>query len=76
LEILYSEDELVYFDSLPDLIDKIRYYAQHTNRIAEKGWHRAHHSLSCERVTKFMVELVFASPFSEQYEWAKEIYHH
>jgi len=77
LEMLYKDNELVYFNSQEDLVEKIRYYHENgieRNRIAEAGWQRTHHSYSAQRITTFMLETIFDQPYSEEYEWKSERY--
>lgn len=77
LELLFSDDELVYYSTLDDLLDKILYYHSHEKNcraIAEKGWNRAHRCYSAERVTRYMLELLFETPFTADYEWKGEMY--
>ncbi len=74
-EILYTEDEIVYFDSVAELIDKIRYYCQNDEqlrKIAAGGWQKAHTSFNCQRVAKYMLEVIYDESFSEPYEWRNE----
>ena len=76
MDILFGEDEIVYYQSDEDLIDKILYYIEHSDerrRVAEKGWSRAHTSYSPERVTQFMVETIFHQQYSQDYEWLSEV---
>jgi hypothetical protein len=77
MEILYGENDLIYFDTLDDLLDKLMYYQQHQEegrRIAENGWRTAHKSHNAKRVTGYMLELLFELPFSSEYEWQEAIY--
>ncbi|AOA57461.1 glycosyltransferase family protein [Acinetobacter larvae] len=74
---LYNDDEVVYFDDQFDLAEKIKYYSTHpeqAKRIAELGWLKTRHSFNAQRITQFMIELIFALPFSQAYEWADEVY--
>ena len=78
METLFAETELVYFDTHEDLIEKIVYFNTHDDerrQIAEKGWHRAHTCYSSERVTQFMIELLFEVPYSSDYEWKDFVFH-
>lgn len=77
LELLFNEDELVYYDTFDELLEKILYY--HSNpeecrAIAAKGWRRAHESYSAETVTRYMLELLLELPFSLDYCWKNEIF--
>lgn len=76
MDILFGEDEVIYYQSDEDLIDKIIYYIGHQEerkRIAEKGWTRAHSSYSPERVTQFMMETIFHQRYSQDYEWLSQV---
>lgn len=76
-EALYNDQELAYFDSVDELIDKTRYYHQHPDEaavLAERGWRRSHQSCNAERVAKFMEETIFELPYSEHYEWRDHIF--
>lgn len=77
MDTLFSNEELVYFDTIDELLEKIRYYHENDGEaveIALKGWERAHTSYNCERVTRFMIECLTSTPFSSAYEWQDEIY--
>lgn len=68
---LYSDDELVYFSDVDDLIEKILYYKEHDEerqRIAKNGYERAHRCYNVQRVARFIEEETFGR-HSEQYEW-------
>jgi hypothetical protein len=76
-DLIYKDDEIVYFDDLDGLISSARYYAAHPDeaaKIAEAGWNRAHQSCSAERVTRFMEETIFNRPYSESYEWLPHVF--
>lgn len=77
MELLYQEDEVVYFDSLEDLMSKIdQILKDDTLRklIAYKGWKKTQTSYNSTRITKFMLETIFNNPYSEEYEWISEVY--
>lgn len=74
---LYKDDEVVYFDNINDLIDKFKFYKadiENAKRVAKRGWNRSHQSYNSKRVSKFMIELILDQSFSEDYEWAHEVY--
>ncbi len=59
LEKLYAEDEIVYFEGIDQLVEKIRHYAaDRTSRvaIAEKGWARNHRDYSGTEVARIIVD--------------------
>ena len=63
---LYAEDELVYFDHVDDLIEKVNHYHSYPEQaaqIAEKGWQRAHSTCAVERVVRFMEETLLNQPW-------------
>ncbi|MDK9706541.1 MAG: glycosyltransferase [Desulforhopalus sp.] len=77
MERLFRDDQIVYFDTLDDLLEKIVYYHNHDGEcrtIAERGWQRAHRSFNGARVCRYMLELLFDTPFSANYEWLDEVY--
>ena len=77
MELLFSENEIVYFKNLDDLLAKLIYFHRHPEegrRIAEQGWQRAHSSYSAGRVTRYMLERLFDQPLSSDYEWKDELF--
>jgi glycosyltransferase involved in cell wall biosynthesis len=75
-EILFSDDEVVYFDNFNDLEKKVNYYLQNDDeriKIAKKGWKKVHQSYNSTRVTKFMIETIFDLDYTEEYEWKNQI---
>lgn len=59
LEQLYAEDEIVYYDTIDDLAEKVRHYAMATEErlsIARKGWERNHRDYSGTEVAKIIVD--------------------
>lgn len=72
MHALYSDSEVVYYNNVDELADKVRYFQQHDEerrRIAAAGYRRAHSSFNVTRIAKYMVETSFALPYSEPYEW-------
>jgi hypothetical protein len=77
MRTLFSPEEVVYYETDDDLVEKIKHYASHQDKrrlIAANGWKRAHVSYNGKRVTRFMLEAIYAEPFSEEYEWRTECY--
>lgn len=73
LRELYDETEMVYFHDIDDLVEQIRYFQSHDEEarsIARNGRERAHRSYNPQRVARFIKEVTFGSPLSEDYEWA------
>lgn len=76
-ETLYTAQEIVYFDDQADLADKITYYAHHPEQayqVAHAGWTKTRQAFNAQRITKYMIELTFNLPWTEQYEWESEVY--
>ncbi len=74
LRELFSDEEMVYFRDLDDLLDKLRYYkanAAEAREIARRGRERAHRSYNAQRIARFITEISFEQPLSEDYEWAE-----
>jgi len=73
LRELFSDEEMVHFRDLDDLLDKLRYYKTHdaeARAIARRGRERAHRSYNVQRIARFITEISFEQPLSENYEWA------
>lgn len=76
-ERLFSEKELVYFDNMEELIDKLRFFHNNDRElrsIAARGRQVIHQLCNARRVTAYMLEVIFSTPFSSCYEWAEEQY--
>ncbi len=74
---LYSEDELAFYDDFDDLIKKIEYFNLHDNEareIAENGWRRSHEIFNDRLVAKYIEEVTFRRPLSEDYQWPTELH--
>lgn len=74
---LYQDDEIIYFKDIYDLVEKYHYFVHHPDeakKVAMKGHHKSHTAFNSARVTKFMLEVIFDYPLSEQYEWSHEVY--
>ena len=77
MERFFTEKETVYFDEAGDLAEKILYYNTHDGEraaIAAAGREKYHRIFSGARVLRFMVETMTGEKYSEDYEWAEEVY--
>jgi glycosyltransferase involved in cell wall biosynthesis len=75
IELLFSEDEIIFFDSFEELEDKAKFYAKNDKqriKIAQNGWKRAHNSYNSTRVAKYLIEAIYDKKYSEDYEWLEE----
>lgn len=69
---LFAEDEVVYYDDAKHLLQQVAAYLQDDNawrQVAERGHQRAHRCYNEKRVTKFMLEAITESQWSEDYDW-------
>jgi len=78
LEELFQEDkEMVFFSSSEELLDKVLYYKEHDDKrkeIARRGWEKSHNHLNVSKVAKYIIEVTFKRPLSEDYIWPTELY--
>lgn len=77
LDKLYRDDEVVFFDALPDLIDKVRHYKNNPaarRAVAQKGWLKAHNEFNSTLVTQYIVERLFDKVLSRNYAWPTEVH--
>lgn len=75
-ELLFSADEVAYFDTVDELTGLVRHFQKNPEQaaaVAEAGWRRAHRTCAAERVARYMEELAFGKPFSEAYEWQAHV---
>ena len=78
LEELFEEDkEIVFFSSKEELLEKVIYYKNHDDerkKIAQCGWEKSHNCFNERLVAKYMLEVAFRLPLSEDYAWPTETY--
>ena len=77
LQRFFSEQEAVFFKNNDDLSEKILYFHTHADKcraVANAGRDCYHRLFNSERVLKFMLETLLQTPYSENYEWADEVY--
>ena len=75
LDQLFTEDEMVFFDSNDDLIDKIAHFLEKEDgrrRIAKNGWEKAHRHLNERLATQYIVDVLFRENLSHPYIWPTE----
>lgn len=62
LNDLFNEDEVIFYSSNDELIEKIDYYSKNINEvktIALKGWKRGHHNYNEKIITNYMLHKAF-----------------
>lgn len=72
LEEIYAEDEVVYFEGLADLVEKVDWHKRNPAQrqaAARKGWERAHGPFETTNVMKYMLEQLFERPLTGHYPW-------
>lgn len=79
IEILFNNDEIVFFDEKEECLKEINYYLlnnEERNKKAQNAWEKVHKSYNSTRVTKFMIETILEEDYSENYEWKNEMIIH
>lgn len=77
LEDIYRDKvDVVYFDNLDDCFEKIDFYLKNKKyeEIAINGNKRVYEVSNANRVTKFMLEVIFNEKFADEYEWKSLVY--
>ncbi len=70
-EEIYGDDEVMFFNDIDDLINKIKYLKKNINltrKIANKGWQRSHEYFNSTIICQFIIDTVFGS-LSSKYDW-------
>ena len=58
---LFSDDEMVFYDGVDDLVSKVRHYHENDaerRRVAENGWRKSHESMSVTEVAAYMLDVL------------------
>ena len=77
LDVLFSEDEIVFFDGKDDLAEKIRHYLSHDEerkRIAANGRKKAQELHNERLVAQYIVEATMGEGLSQPYAWPTETF--
>lgn len=73
LEELFNEDqEIVFFGSKEELLEKIRYYSKNDSArraIAQAGWTKYHAFFNERLVAQYILERSFGMALSHDYQW-------
>jgi len=76
-EIFEEDEEMVFFSSKAELLDKVLYYKKNDEKrkeIAKRAWEKSHKHLNEKLVAKYIVEVAFGLPLSESYIWPTTLY--
>lgn len=74
---IFKEDEMAFYEDFDDLIQKIKYFNAHDDEareIAENGWRRSFEIFNEQLVAKYVEEVTFRKPLSEDYQWPTTLY--
>lgn len=77
LESLYSPEEVVYFNSVEDLAEKIRYLKCHDEEavnLARAGWQRTHETYSAGSVAAFILGVTMRDETYQLADWSEHVY--
>jgi len=77
MQDFFTDSETVYFHAPEDLAEKIAFYNAHDDArraVAAAGRVAYHRLFDARRVLRCMVEAVLGEDFSENYEWAGEVF--
>ena len=72
LEKLFNEEQLVYFDSFDDLVEKFHYFQANDDArvaIAKSGRERAHNEYSTTRLGQYLIDVTFKRKGYQRYQW-------
>jgi len=75
LDKLFTEDEMVFYKSNDDLIDKIAHFLENEDgrrRIAKNGWEKAHRDLNERLAAGYIEDMLFREKLSHPYIWPTE----
>ena len=73
---LFTEDEMVFFKSNEDLVEKIAHYLKNDDgrrRIAKNGWKKTHRELNERLAAQYIVDVLFREELSHPYIWPTEM---
>lgn len=76
-EDFFSDNELAYFDSDEELLDKIKWFHSHDlerKKTAQNGWTRVHELFDSALVAQWIVDATFDQPHSFSYGWPTKIH--
>ena len=77
MQDFFSEKETVYFHTPDELAEKIAFFNSHDDArraVAAAGRAKYHALFNAQRTLRYMVEATLGEEFSEDYEWAPEVY--
>ena len=74
---LFGEDEMIFYDDVGELADKITFYAQNDKawrEAAGKSHEKAHRLFNNQTICRYIEERSFDKPLSQDYIWPTIVY--
>jgi hypothetical protein len=74
---LFSDDELAFYGSEGEFVEKTRHYRDHPDQaraVAQAGWTRAHRDYSSTQVAAYIIEAAFHNQVTGSYSWPVDAY--
>ncbi|MGH1378169.1 MAG: glycosyltransferase [Alphaproteobacteria bacterium] len=71
-EDIFDNDSFISFDTNEDLMDKIKYFSQHSEqriKIAQTGYNKINDYFHADKVCQYIIETTFDKPLSQEYNW-------
>ena len=68
---------MAFYEDFDDLIKKVNYFNAHDDEareIAENGWRRSYEIFNEQLVAKYIAEVTFREPLSEEYQWPTKLH--
>ncbi len=75
LEKLFTPEEMVFYDSNDDLVDKIAHFLENDGarrEIARNGWEKAHRDLNERLAAQYIFDVLVREELSHPYIWPTE----
>ena len=74
LDKLYTQDEMVFFDSKEELMQKLKYYLEHVDEarnIAKSGWEKSVTEYNSTKAAEYILDVLYKGDLSK-YKWPTE----
>jgi len=74
---LFAPDEMVFYRDVDELVAQIRRIKADdavARAVAQRGWAKMHAYFDCSRIARYIVDVAFRLPLSEDYPWPTELY--
>ena len=74
---MFKTDEMALCSDVDDCLRKIKYFNMHDDearQVAENGWRRSCEIFNEQLVAKYITEVTFREPLSEDYQWPTKLH--